>query len=165
METQTHRPQRLIDPRQPRLGQGITGAALLVSFLFGWGPILPVLAVVLGAGAVIGPKANLYAYLFRGAKRVIRLGPPKELEEPAPPRFANAVGFAFLGVATLLYFPLGLHGAAWVLGLIVSALALLAATTGLCVGCELYVAVRRVVTKGRMPRRLTVPVERRSAAA
>src|SRR5438445_7065015 len=113
MEISTPRPQRLIDPRQPRLGQGITGTALLVSFLFGWRPILPVLAVVLGAGAVLGPRVNLYAYLFRGAKRIPGFGPPKELEESAPPRFANGVGFAFLAVATLLAYPLGLRGAAW----------------------------------------------------
>jgi hypothetical protein len=165
METQTSRPQRLVDPRQPRLGQAITGSSLLVSFVFGWRPVLPALAVILGAGAIVGPKANVYAYLFRGAKRILLFGPPKELEEPAPPRFANAVGYVFLAVATLLSYPLGLRGAAWVLGLIVSALALLAATTGLCVGCEIYVVARRVATRGRSPNRLTVSVERRDAAA
>lgn len=39
---------------------------------------------------------------------------------------------------------------AWGLALLVSALALLAAATGLCVGCELYVLARRVITRGRV---------------
>jgi hypothetical protein len=33
----------------------------------------------------------------------------------------------------------------------VAALALLAAVTGLCVGCELYVVGRRLLTRGRAP--------------
>jgi hypothetical protein len=49
---------------------------------------------------------------------------------------------------------------AWGLALLVSGLALLAATTGLCVGCELYVFVRRLATRGRVAERLTRPVER-----
>jgi Domain of unknown function (DUF4395) len=45
---------------------------------------------------------------------------------------------------------------AWGLALMVSALALLAAVTGLCVACELYVMGRRVVTRGRVPEKRVV---------
>jgi uncharacterized protein DUF4395 len=155
----------VIDPRQPRLGQAITGMALLIGFVLAWRPILPVLAAVLGAASLIGPRANIYAHLFRWAKRVLRFGPPKELEEPAPPRFANTVGFVFLSVASVLAFGWEANVAAWTLGLIVSALALLAAVTGLCVGCEIYVVARRLATRGRVSSKLTVPVRRESAAA
>jgi hypothetical protein len=47
------------------------------------------------------------------------------------------VGVAFLGAATLAH-AVGLTTVGWALGLMVAALALLAATTGLCVGCEMY---------------------------
>ena len=47
------------------------------------------------------------------------------------------VGVAVLGAASLLHL-LGFETAGWALGLLVAALALLAAATGLCVGCELY---------------------------
>jgi hypothetical protein len=47
------------------------------------------------------------------------------------------VGVAVLGAASLLHV-LGFATAGWAFGLLVAALALLAATTGLCVGCELY---------------------------
>ena len=76
-------------------------------------------------------------------------GPPAELEEAAPPRFANTLGLAFTASASILYFGFGLHTAAWVLGVLVAALALLAATTGLCVGCEFYVSARRLTRARR----------------
>jgi Domain of unknown function (DUF4395) len=47
------------------------------------------------------------------------------------------VGVAFLSVASLAYL-VGLATVGAALGLIVAALALLAAVTGLCVGCEMY---------------------------
>jgi hypothetical protein len=106
---------------------------------------------------------NPYAWLFRGLRRLGVFGPPSELEEAAPPRFANTLGFVFLTVATVAMYAFdpALAGGwvAWGLGLVVSGLALLAATTGLCVGCELYVFVRRLATGGRVAERRTRPVE------
>ncbi len=151
---------KLVDPRQPRLGQAITGAVLLAGFVFGWPQVLPVLAVVLAGASLGGPSTNLYAWLFRGAKRTLRFGPPRELEEAAPPRFANTLGLVFLGAGSLAYYVGGWHAAGWTLGLIVSVLALLAATTGLCVGCELYVIARRALTRGRVATKLVVPSHR-----
>ena len=59
------------------------------------------------------------------------------VEDSRPPRFANMVGVAVLGAASLLHV-LGFATAGWALGLLVAGLALLAAATGLCVGCEAY---------------------------
>lgn len=146
---------RMIDPRQPRFGQAITGSALLVGFVLEWEPILPILAGILAA-ASLGPATNLYARLYPAFRGLARLRPPAELEEAAPPRFANTVGFAFLTAASLLQYALEASAAAWSLGLIVSTLALLAATSGLCVGCEIYVLGRRVATRGRISQRITV---------
>jgi hypothetical protein len=162
-------PSTMVDPRQPRLGQGITGSVLLLGFVLDWPAVLPILAVILAGASLLGPAFNLYAYLFRWLKRTGRLQPPKELEETAPPRFANTVGFLFLSAATVTYFafdpPLADGWVAWGLGLLVAGLALLAAITGLCVGCELYVWVRRIATRGRVGERLTRPVERTGAGA
>jgi len=139
----------MIDARQPRIGQGITGVALAVGFVLDWPQILPLVAAVLAGAALIGGPLNLYAYAYRGVVRTLRWGPPRELEEAAPPRFANTVGFAFTGIASILYFVFHEHTAAWTLGVLVSALALLAATTGLCVGCEFYVFARRLLASRR----------------
>jgi hypothetical protein len=146
--------ERMIDPRQPRFGQAITGILLLLGYLLDWPLVIPILAAVLAGASILGARANPYAYLFRAFKRLAGLGPPRELEEAAPPRFANTLGFLFLTAATIAYFAFGaplLDGwLAWGLALLVSALALLAAVTGLCVGCEFYVLARRVITRGRV---------------
>lgn len=149
----------MIDPRQPRLGQGITGATLLVGYLLDQPLVLPVLAVILAAASLGGPAINPYAWLFRLARSAGWFGPPRELEEAAPPRFANTLGFVFLTTASLAYYlpEEPITWLAWGLGLLVSALALLAAITALCVGCELYVFVRRLATRGRIAGRITRP--------
>src|SRR6185295_3352471 len=59
------------------------------------------------------------------------------IEDSRPPRFANMVGVVFLSAASLAHL-FGLTAVGWGIGLLVAALALLAATTGLCVGCEMY---------------------------
>ena len=148
---------RMVDPRQPRFGQAMTGTVLLVGFVFDWAVTLPIIGSILAAASLLGQKANVYAHLFRAAKRVFRLGPPNELEESGPPRFANTLGFIVLALATWAHYGLEAMVAAWTLGLLVSGLALLAAVTGLCLGCELYVIARRIATHGRIPHRRTSP--------
>lgn len=161
------KPATMVDPRQPRLGQAITGIALLLGFVADWPMVMPLLAVILAGASLLGPRFNAYAYAFRAL--MPWFGPPRELEEAAPPRFANTLGFIFLALATFGYFafdpPLAGGWVSWVFALLVSGLALLAATTGLCVGCELFVWARRIATGGRIRGRLTAPVERAEAGA
>jgi hypothetical protein len=64
------------------------------------------------------------------------------LEDSRPVRFANQVGATFLTAATLAGL-LGWGTLALVLGGLVAALALLAASSGLCVGCRLFKGLRR----------------------
>ena len=150
----------MVDPRQPRLGQAITGIVALTGFLLDVPLVLPVLATILGAASVLGPAANPYVWLFRGLRRAGVVGPPRELEEAAPPRFANGIGFVVLSAAAVAWYAFELPWLAWGLALLVSALALLAALTGLCVGCELYVWGRRIATRGRVRARRVRTVER-----
>lgn len=152
----------MVDPRQPRLGQGITGIVALAGFLLDVPFVLPVLAAILGAASLLGPRANAYAWLFRWFRLVGVLGPPGELEEAGPPRFANTIGFVVLTAAAVAWYAFELTWLTWGLTLLVSALALLAATTGLCVGCELYVWGRRIATGGRVRGRVVRPAERAS---
>jgi hypothetical protein len=135
---------KMIDPRQPRVGQAITGLVLAIGFVGSWPQALPAIAAVLALSLMLPPRFNPYVAAYRGVRRVAGWGPSGELEEAAPPRFANGLGLAFTASASILYFGFGLHTAAWVLGVLVAALALLAASTGLCVGCEFYVFARRL---------------------
>jgi hypothetical protein len=158
----------MVDPRQPRFGQGVTGVVLGLGYLLEWPVVIPVIGAVLAGASLLGPAGNLYAHAFRALKRILRLRPPSELEEAAPPRFANTLGFVFLTVASVAYFafspPLAGGWVAWGLALLVSVLALLSASTGLCVGCELYVAVRRVATGGRVRSKRVIPAAERARA-
>ncbi len=148
-----------IDPRIPRFSQAITGTLLLVAFLVApeWTPALwavPVLGVFLGAGALLGPRFNVWGLIFRHAViPLLRLGPPAKRKDGAPPRFAMLLGTVFLAAATILLFATtgAAHLVGWILVLAVAALALLAAITEVCVGCEIYNLALRMKTRGSTP--------------
>lgn len=125
-----------IDPRGPRFNQGVLTVALLVGFAAKFWAIAPIFAVVLFLGAAFGAKWGPFLRLYAEVVKP-RLSPPKELEDPRPPRFAATIGTVFLGAATIA-FAAGAGTLGWVLTLIVAALAGLAAVTGICVGCEIY---------------------------
>jgi len=131
-----------IDPRGPRTNQAVLSAALLTGFLLRLEWVAPVFTIVLGLGAVFGAK---YGPVLRFYQAVIkpRLAPPAELEDPRPPRFAAAVGVVFLTAASAM-FAIGADGVGWTLALMVAALAALAAISGICVGCEIYVLLVRL---------------------
>jgi hypothetical protein len=132
---------KAIDPRGPRFNQGSITVLLLAGFLLDWRPIAPIIGLVLLLGAAFGPRYGPFLRLFADAIKP-RLSPPTELEDPRPPRFAAAVGVAFLAASTAA-FAAGQAGVGWALALIVAALAGLAAVTGVCVGCEVYLFLAR----------------------
>lgn len=140
----------VIDARAPRTNQAVVGTLSLVAFLTGWWPILALLAAQLAIGLRFGRRYCLPCLLyFEVIQPRIGEGP---IEDSRPPRFANMVGVAFLGTASVAH-ALGLETLGWGLGLLVAALALLAALTGLCVGCEMYRLGARV--RGIRPGPLT----------
>jgi uncharacterized protein DUF4395 len=136
--TRTAHPYRdteVIDARAPRTNQAIVGALSLVAVLTGWWGILAAVGLQLAIGLAFGRRYCLPCLLyFEVIQPRIGEGP---IEDSRPPRFANMVGVAFLSAASVAYAA-GFATAGQVLGGIVAALALLAATTGLCVGCEMY---------------------------
>ena len=129
-------PPRPIDPRGPRFNQAVLAVGLLAGFLFDVRAVVPVFAVVLLLSALggsrYGPFLRLYADLIKP-----RLGPPAVLEDPRPPRFAATLGSVVLTLASTAFL-MSAPGAGWGLALIVGALAGLSATTGLCIGCEIW---------------------------
>jgi hypothetical protein len=132
---------RPIDPRGPRFNQAVLSVALLAGFLADWRVVIPLFAVVLLVGSAFGPRYGPFLRLYASVIKP-RLGPPDELEDPRPPRFASTIGVLFLGAATVALLA-GSPGVAWGLALVVAALAGLAAVTGICVGCEVYLFIAR----------------------
>jgi hypothetical protein len=125
----------VIDARGPRTNQAVIGALALLAFVFDLQWLPAVLAAQLAIGLTLGRRFCLPCLLyFEVIQPRFGEGP---IEDSRPPRFANMVGVAFLGGATIAFLA-GVPALGWTLTLIVAALALLAAATGLCMGCEAY---------------------------
>jgi hypothetical protein len=131
----------VIDARAPRFNQATVGAVSLLAVLTGWWWLLALLAGQLMVGLVLGRRFCLPCVLYFEVIQP-RFG-EGEVEDARPPRFANIVGASVLSAATLAYLG-GFPAVGAALGGLVAALALLAATTGLCVGCELYRLLARL---------------------
>ncbi|MCI3222967.1 DUF4395 domain-containing protein [Streptomyces sp. NP-1717] len=136
-----------IDVRGPRFGAAVTAAVLAVVLVTGSGALLGWQALCFAVGALAGVGRSPYGWLFRTVVRP-RLGPPTEFESPRPPRFAQAVGlvFAVAGLAGHLWGPLWLALAATACAL---AAAFLNAAFAYCLGCELYLLLRRTTAAPR----------------
>jgi hypothetical protein len=130
-----YRDTDVIDSRAPRTNQAVVGTVALVAVVTGWWWLLALLALQLALGLTFGRRVCLacVAY-FELIQPRFGEGP---LEDSRPPRAANIVGLVVLAAASVAYGT-GLMGLGIGLGLLVAALALLAATTGFCTGCEAY---------------------------
>jgi Domain of unknown function (DUF4395) len=125
----------VIDSRAPRFNQATIGLLSVVALATGWWWLLAVLAAQLAVGLTLGRRFCLPCLVyFEVVQRRFGEGP---LEDARPPRFANLVGTIFLAGATVFYAS-GLATVGAVLGGLVAGLALLAAATGFCTGCEAY---------------------------
>ena len=137
--------QRGIDPRGPQFTAALTALVLVVVLVATPSTVAVVLlavqAVLFAWGAVAGVQHTPVAWLFRTLVRP-RLAAPDHLEDPAPPRFAQAVGlgFAVLGLVGLLT---GLDVLAYVAVGAALVAALLNAVFRFCLGCEVYLLIRR----------------------
>jgi hypothetical protein len=139
-------PDPPVDPRGPRFAAWVTTAVLAVVILTGSGWLLAAQAVVFALGAFAGLRYAPYPILFR-ALVAPRLAPSATREAAAPLRFAQGVGFVFAAAGAIAYLA-GIP----VLGIPATVFALVAAflnaAFGLCLGCETYLLIRRLTTKG-----------------
>lgn len=133
-----------VDPRGLRFAAGVTTVVLALTLVLNSPWPLAIQAVVFAISVGFGIQASPYGQLF---KRVVRprLGPPKELEDAAPPRFAQLVGLVFAVIGLIGYLA-GVE----VLGVVATGFALVAAfvnaAVGLCLGCEAYLLIHRIRT-------------------
>ena len=138
-------PSPQIDVRAPRFAAALTSVVLAVALLTGSGWLVAAQALVFAVGALAGLRVSPYGLLFRTLVAP-RLGPVREREPEAPPRFAQLVGLLFAVVGAAGY----LLGAP-LLGAVATGFALVAAllnaATGFCLGCELYLSLRRVLPR------------------
>jgi hypothetical protein len=129
----------LIDARAPRFAAWITTVVLAAALVTQSATLLAIQAVVFALGAT---GRSPYTAIW---KRIPK-SPPTELEDPRPPQFAQVVGLGFAVVGVIGYL-------SWTpLGTIATAAALVAAflnaAFGFCLGCEIYLLLKRTTNKG-----------------
>lgn len=138
----------VIDARAPRFNQAVVGAAALAGVLLGWPLLWALMGAQLAIGLTLGRRFCLTCLAY------FELIQPRcgegELEDSRPPRLANEIGSVVLTAAALAWW-LGSPAAGTVLGAVVAFLALLAAASGFCAGCELYRLSARL--RGISPKR------------
>jgi hypothetical protein len=131
-----------IDPRGPRFGALVTLVVFAVVLITGSVWLLAAQALAFAAGTFLGLRNSPYGLVYRWFIRP-RLGPPRELEPEAPPRFAQGMGL-FISVIGVIGYAAGITP----LGMAAASAGIVAAflngVFGLCLGCEMYVLIRRI---------------------
>ncbi|HTL40076.1 MAG TPA: DUF4395 domain-containing protein [Pseudolysinimonas sp.] len=142
----TERPQ--IDPRGPRVSAAITAVVALTVVALGLAGQTAAATALLGAQAIVfllaallGAARHPYGVVFRRLIRP-RLAPPAHLEDPAPPTFAQGVGFAVVGIGIVLQL-LGVPAAVTVSAAAAFVVAFLNSVFGYCLGCQIYLLLVR----------------------
>src|SRR5688500_7688167 len=137
-----------VDPRALRFSAAATASVLIIVLLtvglarpLALG-LLASQVAVFGFTAFVSVHWSVWAQIFA---RVIwpRISPATELEEARPARFAQFIGFV-LTAAAVVGFVAGVDVIGYGLTAVAAAGAAINATTGVCVGCKVYLLVRRL---------------------
>lgn len=125
---------------------GLTALAFITQIR--WLTLIAAACLLISA---VAPQVGPFRLLYRYVARPLRLLRPRIVEDdPAPHRFAQGIGAAFLTASTLILFLApGAAGLGWALDLIVFVLSLANLTVGFCAGCFVYYHLGRF---GLMPR-------------
>jgi hypothetical protein len=140
-----------VDPRLLRFSAGATAGVLALALLTmevarPWGlGLLGSQVAVFAFTAFVSFQWSLWAQIYASFIWP-RIGAPSRLENARPPMFAQFVGFVFTSLG-LIGFALGADVAGYGATALAFGAAALNASTGLCLGCRVYVLMsgRRLV--------------------
>lgn len=119
-----------------------------VAFVFQLVPLVIVAAICLGISALV-PQVGPFRLVYRGILVPLHVFMPRRVEDdPAPHRFAQAIGTVFLVASTIALLARA-PAVGWTLDLIVFALSGINFTVGFCAGCFVYYHLGRL---GLLPR-------------
>ncbi|GAC1485411.1 MAG: DUF4395 domain-containing protein [Ktedonobacteraceae bacterium] len=138
-----------VDTNQGKFAQGSTVLLTALAFLFNLPILVPIIAIIM-AWATLSPRANPYRSLYQRIAVPLGLLKPRIVEDdPAPHRFAQAIGAVFLLASSIVLFFTPALAAGWALDIIVFILAGINLTLGFCAGCFVYYQLGRA---GILPR-------------
>ncbi len=108
-------------------------------------PVIVVIAAIILLLSALAPSISPFRLLYRYVVLPLHLMRPRIVEDdPAPHRFAQGVGAAFLIASSLLLYLTSATALGWALDLIVFALAGINLTVGFCAGCFVYYQLGRI---------------------
>jgi len=138
-----------VDTHLAKFSQACTVVLAGLAFVLNQ-PLIVLIAAIIMTLAALVPDISPYRLLYRGIVLPLGLWKPRVVEDdPAPHRFAQAIGAIFLIVATLVLFLTKAYAVGWTLDLIVFVLAGINLTVGFCAGCFVYYHLGRL---GVLPR-------------
>ena len=146
METSSAVPSSVprVDTHLAKFSQAGTVLLSALAFLLNQ-PIIVVISAIILLLSALAPQLSPYRLLYRYLILPLHLLKPRIVEDdPAPHRFAQGVGAAFLIASSLLLFMTSATAVGWALDLIVFALATLNLTVGFCAGCFVYYHLGRM---------------------
>lgn len=138
--------ERKVDRVGMRFGAGLSAILLVLAFAADLQVMVPIIGVALGIGAAFGPSNSPLSMIYKGLKSSILRSVPADPEPEAPPRFAQLIGALVLAAATIALYVFEAEALGWGLALVVAVLQALLASTGICVGCEMYLLAKRLQT-------------------
>ena len=144
-----HAPTLRFDTHLAKFSQACIVVLTGLAFLLNQPAIVLIMAIIM-AVAALAPVVSPFRLLYRGIILPLHLWRPRVVEDdPAPHRFSQGVGAAFLIASTLVLFLTKAATVGWGLDLIVFVLAGINLTVGFCAGCFMYYHLGRL---GLLPR-------------
>ncbi len=138
-----------LDAHLLKFSQACTVTLSALAFIIQQPIVVAIAAACLAISAAV-PAASPFRLLYRGVVVPLGLLKPRVVEDdPAPHRFAQAVGAVFLIASSLLLFLMTAFVVGWALDLIVFALSGINFSVGFCAGCFVYYHLGRL---GVLPR-------------
>ena len=131
-----------IDARGPRFSAVITTVVLALALATASVWLLLAQTLVFAVGAIAGMRYAPYGLVYRFLVRP-RLDGPTRFEPAAPPRFAQGVGVVFAAIGVIGYAA-GVTGIGIAFTALALAAALLNAAFDYCLGCQMYLLIRRI---------------------
>jgi Domain of unknown function (DUF4395) len=128
---------RTIDPRGQRFGAGLSAITLVAAIALDLPVVAAAVGVALAVSAALGTQWFLFGRPWPAIRGRLHLGPPEAPEPELGPRFAQALGAAFVAVGLILLVA-GARPWFWAPIGAVAGLQALLAVSGYCLGCRLY---------------------------
>ncbi|HEY8448433.1 MAG TPA: DUF4395 domain-containing protein [Thermomicrobiales bacterium] len=141
----------LVDANGLRTNQALIVGFVALAFVLGdaagaW--LLLAVAISLAIGAA-RPGFGPFQLFYRRVLRALGLVPARPRpDDPAPHRFAQALGATVLTIAAVAILA-GASAVGWILAWVVVALALTNLLFGFCAGCFLFFQIRRLARGSR----------------